>query len=41
MSSSVEYDVVIVGAGLSGLSAAYEITKKKPEAKIIILEATG
>ncbi|XP_071820900.1 amine oxidase [flavin-containing] A-like isoform X1 [Apostichopus japonicus] len=38
--SSVEYDVVIVGAGLSGLSAAYEITKKKPEAKIIILEAT-
>ncbi|XP_028418305.1 probable flavin-containing monoamine oxidase A [Dendronephthya gigantea] len=33
------YDVIIVGAGAAGLTAAYELTKNKPECKIIVLEA--
>ncbi len=33
-----EYDLVIVGAGISGLSAAYFYQQKKPEARILILD---
>ena len=33
-----EYDLVIVGAGISGLSSAYFYSKKKPKAKILILD---
>lgn len=32
------YDFIIVGAGISGLYAAYQILKKTPELKIAILE---
>ena len=32
------YDFAIVGAGLSGLNSAYQILKKKPNAKILLLE---
>lgn len=34
----MKYDVVIVGAGASGIFTAYELIKNKPEAKILILE---
>ena len=34
-------DVVIVGAGISGLSAAYEVLKKRANTKVVILEAKG
>ena len=34
-------DVVIIGAGISGLSAAYELQKKRPHTKFVILEAKG
>ena len=33
-----EYDLVVVGAGLSGLSAAHFYRKNKPDAKILILD---
>ncbi|CAK7893291.1 thiamine thiazole synthase [[Candida] anglica] len=35
-----ESDVVIVGAGSSGLSAAYVLAKNRPELKIAIIEAS-
>ena len=34
-------DVVVVGAGISGLYAAYRIKQKAPELKVIVLEAKG
>ncbi|KAK5970818.1 hypothetical protein GCK32_002989, partial [Trichostrongylus colubriformis] len=36
---SDEYDVVIVGAGLTGLSAARELKKLAPKARVKLLEA--
>ncbi|RZV37607.1 MAG: NAD(P)/FAD-dependent oxidoreductase, partial [Acidimicrobiales bacterium] len=33
-----EYDLVVVGAGISGLSAAYLYREKHPDAKILILD---
>ncbi len=32
------YDVCIIGAGTAGVYAAYELTKKRPELKILVLE---
>ena len=32
------YDVVIVGAGLSGIGAAYRIRQRNPEVRYLILE---
>ena len=34
-------DVVIVGAGLSGLAAAYRLVNKDAHLKVIVLEAKG
>lgn len=34
-------DVIIIGAGLSGLTAAYYILKKEPTLNIIILEGNS
>ena len=33
-----EYDVVVVGAGIIGLSTAYHIKKKNPETKILVVD---
>ena len=33
-----EYDLVVVGAGVSGLTAAYEFKKHRPQSKILILD---
>ena len=42
MAASLEsVDVVIVGAGISGLSAAYELLKKRPQTNLVVLEAKG
>lgn len=32
------YDCVIIGAGLAGLNSAYQILKKKPNSKILLVE---
>ena len=34
-------DVVIVGAGISGLCAAHELLKKRPQTNLVVLEAKG
>lgn len=35
------WDVIIVGAGLSGLSAAHSLRKRDGELKVLILEGKG
>jgi flavin-dependent dehydrogenase len=35
------YDVIVIGAGAAGLTAAYELSKHKPKCKLIVLEARG
>ncbi|NQU65529.1 MAG: protoporphyrinogen oxidase [SAR324 cluster bacterium] len=35
------HDIIIVGAGLSGLSAAHFLSKKRPELDILLLEKAG
>jgi monoamine oxidase len=39
MDPNLVYDVIVVGAGLSGLNSAYILKKKCPHLKILILEA--
>jgi L-2-hydroxyglutarate oxidase len=34
----MNYDFVIVGAGIVGLSTAYSLVEKYPKSKIIIIE---
>ncbi len=36
-----QYDVVIVGAGLAGLTTAYYLKKLRPDLQIVILERSG
>ncbi|MFK7803359.1 MAG: protoporphyrinogen oxidase [Anaerolineae bacterium] len=36
-----KYDVVIIGGGITGLSAAYRLTQKAPQLKIGLFEASG
>ncbi len=38
MHTGKQYDVVIIGAGLAGIFAGYELTDKNPELKVAILE---
>ncbi|MCW1402938.1 NAD(P)-binding protein [Novosphingobium sp. MW5] len=37
--SGEEYDLIVVGAGIAGLTAAYTYRKAKPSARILVLEA--
>lgn len=37
----LEIDVLVIGAGLSGLVAAYNILERQPTLKVIVLEATN
>ena len=34
-------DVIVVGAGISGLYAAYRIKHRNPKLKVLVLEAKG
>lgn len=38
MHTGKQYDVVIIGAGLAGIFAGYELTDKNPDLKVAILE---
>lgn len=38
MSSQKKYDIAIIGAGIAGIFAAYELTKNKPDLKVILIE---
>jgi spermidine dehydrogenase len=39
ISDEGKFDVIIVGAGLAGLSAAYFLLRRRPETRILLLEA--
>ena len=42
MAASLKFlDVVVIGAGISGLSAAHELMKRRPQTKLVVLEAKG
>ena len=36
-----KFDVIIVGSGVAGLTAAYDLLQNKPDCKLVILEARG
>ncbi len=36
-----EYDVVVIGAGISGSNAAYILSKRCKKLKILVIEAKG
>ncbi|MCC7345032.1 MAG: FAD-dependent oxidoreductase, partial [Deltaproteobacteria bacterium] len=38
---SAPYDVLILGAGLSGLATAYYLKKTRPEWSILVVERSG
>ena len=39
MNNVEEFDVVVAGCGLSGLTTAYELLKKRPDLRVCIVEA--
>lgn len=41
MSALPEYDVIIVGAGISGLSAAHHLLVKEGSLRVLVLESSG
>jgi cation diffusion facilitator CzcD-associated flavoprotein CzcO len=38
---TVEVDVIVAGAGISGLVAAYRLLQKCPSLRILVFEAKG
>ena len=36
---SMNYDVIVIGAGPGGIFAAYELMQHKPELKVAVFEA--
>ena len=40
-STEEEFDLIVMGCGLSGMTAAYEILKLDPGIKLCLLEAKG
>lgn len=39
LGTNLECDYLVIGAGFSGLSSAYELKRRKPEAQVVVLEA--
>lgn len=39
--SSDLFDAIIVGAGISGLTAAHRLKKKEPNIRVLVIEAKG
>ncbi|KAK7916885.1 FAD/NAD(P)-binding domain-containing protein [Apiospora marii] len=40
-STDVDYDVIVVGAGISGINCAYRLQTETPDARIAVFEARG
>jgi cation diffusion facilitator CzcD-associated flavoprotein CzcO len=38
MSNPSNYDIIIIGGGISGLYSAYKILQMAPETKLLVLE---
>lgn len=39
--SRITYDIIVIGAGISGINAAYRIQKELPLAKYMVIESRG
>ncbi|KAH3872475.1 hypothetical protein DPMN_035691 [Dreissena polymorpha] len=39
--NALEVDVIVIGAGISGLTAAHTLLKKDPGLDVLVLEAKG
>ena len=37
--ADIQWDVIVVGAGIAGLSSAYRIIKRSPKTRVLVLEA--
>lgn len=38
ISTKTQYDIIILGAGIAGLNAAYEILKRSPNSRLLVIE---
>ncbi|MBU0685154.1 MAG: FAD-binding oxidoreductase [Candidatus Thermoplasmatota archaeon] len=41
LKNDIKVDVAVIGAGYTGLSAAYHIKKHQPDKEVVVLEAEG
>ncbi|WP_061951289.1 FAD-dependent oxidoreductase [Acidiplasma cupricumulans] len=37
----MNYDIIVIGAGITGLSSAYHLKKRNPDAKILVVDKAG